>query len=29
MVAVDHRPIGRTLIRRGWRMAAALKTSLQ
>jgi two-component system sensor histidine kinase KdpD len=28
MVAVDHRPIGKTLIRRGWRMAAALKASL-
>jgi two-component system, OmpR family, sensor histidine kinase KdpD len=28
MVAVDHRPIGETLIRRGWRMAAALKASL-
>ena len=28
MVAVDHRPIGRTLIRRGWRMAAAFKGEL-
>jgi len=28
MVAVDHRPIGKTLIRRGWRMAAALKADL-
>ena len=28
MVAVDHRPIGKTLIRRGWRMAAALKAAL-
>ncbi len=28
MVAVDHRPIGKTLIRRGWRMAAALKGEL-
>ncbi|MGH2346046.1 MAG: sensor protein KdpD [Chloroflexota bacterium] len=28
MVAVDHRPIGKTLIRRGWRMASALKAEL-
>jgi two-component system, OmpR family, sensor histidine kinase KdpD len=28
MVAVDHRPIGKALIRRGWRMAAALKADL-
>ena len=28
MVAVDHRPIGKTLIRRGWRMAVALKADL-
>jgi two-component system sensor histidine kinase KdpD len=28
MVAVDHRPIGKTLIRRGWRLAAALKGEL-
>ncbi len=28
MVAVDHRPIGKTLIRRGWRMAAAFKGEL-
>jgi two-component system sensor histidine kinase KdpD len=28
MVAVDHRPIAKTLIRRGWRMAAALKADL-
>jgi two-component system, OmpR family, sensor histidine kinase KdpD len=28
MVAVDHRPIGRTLMRRGWRTAAALKGEL-
>jgi two-component system sensor histidine kinase KdpD len=27
-VAVDHGPVGRTLIRRGWRMAAALKGEL-
>jgi two-component system sensor histidine kinase KdpD len=25
MVAVDHRPSGKTLVRRGWRMAAAFK----
>jgi two-component system, OmpR family, sensor histidine kinase KdpD len=28
MVAIDHRPIGKTLIRRGWRLAAALKGEL-
>jgi two-component system sensor histidine kinase KdpD len=28
MVAVDHRPAGKTLIRRGWRLAAALKGEL-
>ncbi len=28
MVAVDHRPVGKALIRRGWRMAAALKGEL-
>ena len=28
MVAVDHRPMGRKLVRRGWRMAAALKAEL-
>lgn len=28
MVGVDHRPAGKALIRRGWRMAAALKTEL-
>lgn len=28
MVAVDHRPIGKTLIRRGWRLASALKADL-
>jgi two-component system sensor histidine kinase KdpD len=28
MVAVDHRSIGKALIRRGWRIAAALKTEL-
>jgi two-component system sensor histidine kinase KdpD len=28
MVAVDHRPAGKTLIRRGWRTAAALKGEL-
>ncbi len=28
MVAVDHRPGGKTLIRRGWRLAAALKTEI-
>jgi len=28
MVAVDHRPSGKTLIRRGWRMAAAFKGAL-
>lgn len=28
MVAVDHRPIGKVLIRRGWRTAAALKGDL-
>ncbi len=28
MVAVDHRPGGKTLIRRGWRMAAAFKGEL-
>jgi len=28
MVAVDHHPIGRALIRRGWRMASALKADL-
>jgi len=28
MVGVDHRPIGKTLIRRGWRIAAALKGEL-
>jgi two-component system, OmpR family, sensor histidine kinase KdpD len=28
MVGVDHRPIGKTLIRRGWRIAAALKADL-
>ncbi|HEY8286932.1 MAG TPA: universal stress protein [Chloroflexota bacterium] len=28
MVAVDHRPIGKALIRRGWRIASALKGEL-
>lgn len=28
MVAVDHRPIGKNLIREGWRMAAAFKGEL-
>ncbi len=28
LVAVDHRPIGKALIRRGWRIAAALKADL-
>jgi two-component system sensor histidine kinase KdpD len=28
MVAVDHRPAGKALIRRGWRLAAALKGEL-
>lgn len=28
MVAVDHRPIGKALIRRGWRIASALKADL-
>jgi two-component system sensor histidine kinase KdpD len=28
MVAVDHRPAGKVLIRRGWRLAAALKGEL-
>ncbi|HLJ69620.1 MAG TPA: universal stress protein [Chloroflexota bacterium] len=28
MVAVDHRPVGRVVIRRAWRMAAALKGDL-
>ncbi|HVA91779.1 MAG TPA: universal stress protein [Chloroflexota bacterium] len=28
LVAVDHRPIGKVLIRRGWRIAAALKAEL-
>lgn len=28
MVAVDHRPSGKSLIREGWRMAAALKAEL-
>jgi len=28
MVAVDHRPGGKTLIRRGWRLAAALKAEI-
>jgi len=28
MVAVDHRPHGKTLIRRGWRVASALKADL-
>jgi len=28
LVAVDHRPIGKSLIREGWRMAAALKEEL-
>ncbi|HVC79737.1 MAG TPA: universal stress protein, partial [Chloroflexota bacterium] len=28
LVAVDHRPIGKVLIRRGWRIAAALKADL-
>lgn len=28
MVAVDHRPNGKALIRRGWRLAAALKAEL-
>jgi two-component system sensor histidine kinase KdpD len=28
MVAVDHRPIGKSLIREGWRMGAALKGEL-
>ncbi len=28
LVAVDHRPVGKTLIRRAWRMAAALKGEL-
>jgi two-component system, OmpR family, sensor histidine kinase KdpD len=28
MVAVDHRPHGKTLIRRGWRIASALKADL-
>lgn len=28
MVAVDHRPIGKRLVRTGWRLAAALKADL-
>jgi two-component system sensor histidine kinase KdpD len=28
MVAVDHKPLGKYLIRRGWRMASALKADL-
>jgi two-component system sensor histidine kinase KdpD len=28
MVAVDHRPIAKTLVRHGWRMAAAFKSAL-
>lgn len=28
MVAVDHRPVGKALIRRGWRMAAGLRGEL-
>jgi two-component system sensor histidine kinase KdpD len=28
MVAVDHKPSGRTLIRRGWRLASSLKSEL-
>ena len=28
MVAVDHQPVAKTLIRRGWRIAAALKADL-
>jgi two-component system sensor histidine kinase KdpD len=28
MVCVDHRPLSKTVIRRAWRMAAALKTEL-
>jgi two-component system sensor histidine kinase KdpD len=28
MVAVDHRPLGKSLIRRGWRTASALKADL-
>ena len=28
LVAVDHRPIGKALIRRGWRIASALKGEL-
>jgi two-component system, OmpR family, sensor histidine kinase KdpD len=28
LVAVDHRPIGKALIRRGWRIASALKADL-
>jgi two-component system sensor histidine kinase KdpD len=28
LVAVDHRPLGKALIRRGWRIASALKASL-
>ncbi len=28
MVAVDHQPVGKTLIRRGWRIAAAIKADL-
>jgi two-component system sensor histidine kinase KdpD len=28
MVAIDHRPHGKTLIRRGWRIASALKADL-
>ena len=28
LVAVDHRPIGKALIRRGWRIASALKAEL-
>lgn len=28
MVAIDHRPVGKVLIRRGWRIAAALKARM-